>query len=490
MQGGAILTVATVLGQGLGFVENIILANTFSVETYGRIALGLTVVGITGPLLQLGLGTGAKRYVGEYILKEDPYKEYGTVVFAIVISGSLGIFVATVIYVFSGILATAVFDDPGFGQLLAIFSGIIAVSSVLGVLSAIFQGKEQFARSVLVGNLGQSVIRISAAVLAVLAALTAESMVLLVAVGFVLLCFSSVLRLLMELRSQAKHIEIPAKKLLSFSMPLLFSTISSRILSSADYLLLGAIGTVTSVGLYRPAFLLGSSVGILYQALNKAFYPIAISINATNDQSAERLLTPFLFWSFVLTVPVFTWTTIFSSELLKILFKPAYAEGSLTLVIIAFTIFVSVILGPVGTILEIFKKTTLILYSYIAASLLNISLNVLLIPEFGILGAAIGTGISLIVLNLMQLVVARRYIRFEYDLSRMGRALFVAVVLVVPAVILPLADWMLIPLSVPYFVLVLWLTVAIVPIRDADRELFGPITERVTILRRAVDRFQ
>ena len=166
MQGGTILTIATVLGQGLGFVENIVLTSIFSVETYGRIALGLTVVGITGPLLQLGLGTGAKRYVGEYLSKEEPDKAYGTAVFAIVTSGVLGIFVATVIYVFSDILATAVFDDPAFGQLLSMFSGIIAVSSALGVLSATFQGKEQFTRSVFVGNLGQSVVRIGAAGLA------------------------------------------------------------------------------------------------------------------------------------------------------------------------------------------------------------------------------------------------------------------------------------------------------------------------------------
>jgi O-antigen/teichoic acid export membrane protein len=477
--GGSIFVVAGILGRVFGLIETIVLTNIFSVADYGRIALGLTIIGITGPILQLGLSSGAKRYIRSYSEENEHQKAYGTAILAIGVAAGLGITVAAVTYFLSGRISTMVFNDPSFRSILVAFTGVVAVKSVLGVLSDTYQGREQFLLSVGFGKPGQAFFRVIVAVIAAVAGLLAGEMITLLAGGFVVLAVVGSTHLLKSLREHASTPNIPVRKLFGFSLPLVFSTISGRVLSDADYILIGIFASSAAVGIYRPAFLLGSSVLIFYQALNRSFYPVYNQVvTADDNDGGVELLGTFLFWSYVLTIPIVVWTVVFAEPILTSFFGPEYGRGRNVLRIISATLLCSVVVGPVGTILEVRERTNAVLKTYVLSMVVNIMLNVLLIPVYGILGAAIGTSISLLVLNLGQYSVAKRVEHFNRNLRKMGKGSLIAIVTVVPAAVLPIPDWVIVPLSVLYFLIVLGLTYAIVPISDSDKALFGPFVSR------------
>ncbi|TKX62987.1 hypothetical protein EXE48_04310 [Halorubrum sp. ASP1] len=483
-EGGVIFTIATIFGQGFGFLENILLTRAFSVENYGRISLGLTLVALAGPVLHLGLGLGAKRYIGEYITEDKPDKAYGTAILAIFVALFVGTVMGSVLYFFSNIISTRIFNDPEFIPLLKIFAGLVSLVSTLSVLSKTFQGWEKFGLAVCTGKFGQAILRLSAVVVAVVVGLSPNTMIAGIVVGFALLVIGGVIILLRGLRARAEGVEIPVKKLLVFSLPLLLSGFSARILSSADYLLLGVFRSTSSIALYRPAFLLGFSVSILFQALNRSYYPLAVRIRTTDSQLREdQMLATFLFWSLVLTMPIVVWTVTFSEELLSSLFQPRYAQSSNALAVIAISMLGSVIVGPVGTILEVYERARIVLYTYIVASVLNIIVNILLIPKYGIFGAAVGTGISLVLLNVMQFFFARQNLSFNYDYSRIIISSAITLLLIFPVAVLPFPDWTAVAFSLPYFLITIGTIVFIIPIRETDRKLFEPIFGRLDTIR-------
>jgi len=492
LSGGAIFTAAAIISQGSGFLQNIILTNIFSVDNYGRLALGLTIVGVMGPILQLGLGTGAKRYVNTYLEQGKANKAYGTAVFAISVAGVLGTTVSIIVYFLSDSIATIVFNDPGFATLLAILSGMIVLKPMLIVLSETFQGWGKFGWSVFSGTLGQSLIRLGAAILAALSGLTTNNLILIVISGLLLISISSIIHMFRDLKTRVdEKINVPTSTLLSFSLPLLFSSLSGRILSSADYVLLGALDSVSSVGLYRPAFLLGSSVAILFQALNKAFYPSAVALHTAHEKpELEGLIQTFMFWSFAVTLPIFIWTVTFRNELLATLFQPEYAQNSIVLFIIASTTLVEIAIGPVGTILEVHERTNAVFYTYAFAAVVNICLNLLLIPKFGMLGAALGTGLSLIILNVAQFSIVRRLLDITYDIQRTTKAILIPLVYIIPPVLFSLTGWLTVFLSLPYFITVVITVVSSVDLREADQELLGPIFSYINRIKQVADTLQ
>ncbi|OYT53007.1 MAG: hypothetical protein B6U72_07125 [Candidatus Altiarchaeales archaeon ex4484_2] len=61
------------------------------------------------------------------------------------------------------------------------------------------------------------------------------------------------------------------------------------------------------------------------------------------------------------------------------------------------------------------KKTKKIFLIYLLCGIINIALNIVLIPEWGILGAAIATLISFMAAGLLTIYLTRDYVRYQID---------------------------------------------------------------------------
>lgn len=478
--GGTLLSVTTVLAQAFGFVETVVLTRALTVEDYGALSVGFTIAWTAGIFAQVGFGSGIKRYVSEYLERGDHHAVAGTVVVGsavpAVVSGSL----ATVLFVGAGPLAARVFSTPGLAPVFRGFAVAVIGKTLLDVLAQLALALNRPGLSALAGGFGQSTLRVAAAVAVAVFGLTAtgfaELLSVLVAVG-ALVGFTVTGAMLARIDGSFTY---PLGSLATFSAPLALSAVAGRILSAADYILLGALTVPGNVGVYRPAFLLGTAVGLLFRSFNQMAYPLFTRLEAGDHKMvAAELLSVFLFWSFALTVPIFFWVILFAGELLSVFFGPAYVGGAAVLRVVAVVMIVEVIVGPVGTILEVHERTRPVFMSYLIAAGLNIGLNLLLIPVAGLLGAAVATAVSLIVLNGIQLAAARGLISFDRRGRRTTVAVLAAAILAGPFVVLRPAGLLVIGLSVPYFLAHLLVVIRLTEFDPADEELRRIIQDRL-----------
>ena len=89
-------------------------------------------------------------------------------------------------------------------------------------------------------------------------------------------------------------------------------------------------------------------------------------------------------------------------------FGPEFIEGTTALRILAIGQFVNVATGSVGYLLMMTGNERLLRNSLLAATLLYVTLNIILMPSFGLLGAAIATAISLVFQNLISAIFVWR----------------------------------------------------------------------------------
>ena len=114
-------------------------------------------------------------------------------------------------------------------------------------------------------------------------------------------------------------------------------------------------------------------------------------------------------WMLRFALPFFAIIFIFPRPLLGV-FGTGYGLGATVTVILAFGKLTDVATGPCGTMLNQAGLNKLSLLDNVVALAINIGLNFLLIPEYGIRGAAVAWTISLVLVNAARALQVRRYI--------------------------------------------------------------------------------
>ena len=140
-------------------------------------------------------------------------------------------------------------------------------------------------------------------------------------------------------------------------------------------------------------------------------------------------------WLIVLTWPLYLLAVIYGPEVLSI-FGYSYRAGDMVMVILGLTMLVATACGQVDMVLITTGRSSWSLANGLMAVGLNVGLDLLLIPRYGITGAAIGWAAAIVITNLVplaQLAASKR-------LNPFGRGTFIAAGLAVLSfAVIPLA---------------------------------------------------
>jgi O-antigen/teichoic acid export membrane protein len=115
---------------------------------------------------------------------------------------------------------------------------------------------------------------------------------------------------------------------------------------------------------------------------------------------------------------------LFSYETLYIFTQPLYYKASVFMPVLYLSVIVTG-LGMFSPGLHVMKKTKLIAIVVIITSTINVALNYLFITEYGLLGAAVATLISVILNYITLFIVSQRLYRIPFDKIKTFRVLFV-----------------------------------------------------------------
>ena len=108
-------------------------------------------------------------------------------------------------------------------------------------------------------------------------------------------------------------------------------------------------------------------------------------------------------WATVAGVPAMIFLALYASDILTALYGRSYTRGAEVLAILALAQLVNTASGPCGQVVSMVGRSDLVFANSLVALTLNVVLNVLLIPHYGMIGAAIAWAAAIVLVNLMRL---------------------------------------------------------------------------------------
>ena len=201
------------------------------------------------------------------------------------------------------------------------------------------------------------------------------------------------------------------------SLPFVVIAGISIINQRTDRLMLGALQDIKSVGLYSVAVQMAMVVNFTLLGLNQAIAPlVAERHDANRSKELQKTLiqaTNIATLGSLLIVAAL----VALGPIVLAIFGPDFSDSYLPMIILAVGQLLNVASGPVGTILSMSRQERFVGIGMLASVVCNILLNFLLIPRYGVNGAAIATAVSVGVWNLLMVVFAKRILGIEANIG-------------------------------------------------------------------------
>jgi O-antigen/teichoic acid export membrane protein len=210
------------------------------------------------------------------------------------------------------------------------------------------------------------------------------------------------------------------KDSIRFGLPLVGGEMSHLILNYADRYLIQLYLGSTSLGLYIAGYNLATYVTeIIIYPINYAITPIYMKMLVNKgEEEVRKFFTTVFSYFFVIMLPIVLGFIVVGKDVIRIFAGSKYLEAHsiLPYVVIGQSIYACSLILNNGLFIK--RKTYIYTPVIAVSSLVNIGLNLILIPHFGILGAAQATLISNTLYVIAITYFAFREFSFPIDYSR------------------------------------------------------------------------
>lgn len=382
----------------VSFVYTVLVARLVSQEEVGLFYFALSLVGIITIFADFGLSQTVQRYVPYYLGKGERMAASRVLALSVLLSTAL-LLAVTVIAFFAAPSLAGVFNNPGLGPVLAFLAIYLCINQCFNIASSVLVALKQMRERSIGANL-QNLLKL-AFTIALVAVLGPNARAL--AAAFMLSFIAGAFYLLWALRTALRRLDLPPPSgfgwcvpmladILPFGLTMVSISMFGVFIGYTDRVLLGyllPLGANVQIAIYSFAINLASLAGLFAASITIILLPVASGLishpDATRIHKAARTSMRWMLFS---ALPLAAFLAAFSAPLLRVVYGAAYEPGALSLSI--FTIgTVFFLLGTVqGTLIAAHRLVRLELKAFMAGAAVNIILNLLLIPRFGINGSA------------------------------------------------------------------------------------------------------
>jgi O-antigen/teichoic acid export membrane protein len=218
------------------------------------------------------------------------------------------------------------------------------------------------------------------------------------------------------------------KGMISFGIPYVPSNLAAWIMTIADRYFLQFLSTSTELGLYSMGYKFGMVIyALVVSPFALAWGPFLWSV--AKEKNAKEIYSSVLTYFVLIGMFIALVLSVLSREVLMIVATPPFysAYEVVPLIALSYVLFGCFSILAVGILLQ--KKTKHVPLITGAGAVMNLGLNYLLIPRYGMMGAAVATVISYLLLPIGSYFVSRRYYPIKYEWGRVAK-IFIAAALV------------------------------------------------------------
>ncbi|TWC53431.1 O-antigen/teichoic acid export membrane protein [Pseudomonas sp. SJZ080] len=227
-----------------------------------------------------------------------------------------------------------------------------------------------------------------------------------------------------------------ARMLFKYGYPFIFVDIAYWLFSSIDRWMLASMTGMESVGEYSVAWRMASIVMFISMAFSLAWSPYAIKLKTDFPEQYKSLYSTVLTFVVAAFVLIAGGVSIFSGEILHVLFKGKYDSMALALIVLVLCIVLQATHHVIALGISLEGKTYWFSRLAWMAVLINVIGNYFLLPVWGADGAAVSTLLSYFFLTVAYYWVSRKLHYIRYDYGRLTWLFCVLLVLITFSVML------------------------------------------------------
>ena len=398
-----------------GYLLTLIIANLFGADGLGDYVLSITVLRLFTLLSKLGLDTTSIKFIASFASQNkwtSIFKFRNKVVFILIISS---IFFSFLLYTLSQPIADLINAQVKYIKLNSFF--ILPMSFFMLHYQSL-RGLKRIAEFSFFYRMSQSLFTVVSVLIIYYFIQDNEVPIYAYLVSLLLVSVLAFLSFRYNLNKKSYGKEsaemqiLKYSQILKISIPLMFAQSVQFIMAWTDKLMLGSMTTTVDVGVYHTAFKLSMFAAVALMSVNSIASPKFAEMFAKKDflglKKVVHQSTKMIFWSSFPLVIVFF---MFPDFLLG-LFGEEFKVGVTAFIFLSCGRLISSFSGSVGNILQMTGNQNIYAIILLIGAILNVVLNLILIPLYGINGAAIASMSSLIVWNLSMVLVVKQKFGF------------------------------------------------------------------------------
>lgn len=402
----------------LGFWFKFYLSANLEEAAYslGVFALGMTIIDVISPFASLGLGGTAIRFIPKWKVegKVKSISSFVTTSTLITVMFS-GLFFVVTIWQKDFVLQY--FSDgeremKTLSMLLPVFLIMMVVKNVSELFIQVLRGFQEVKKSTIITSFVGVTVKVLLVVILITVGWDLEGYVYgeFIASIILLLILGVYLGKSLGFRLQADRDWID-KGVLSYAGTVLLFSVLSMITVNLDRILLGHL-SISDLGVYYIAFSFVPFLSIVLTSVNSIFAPVISQVWSEGSMiELQRLYQFFTKWILLLTLPMVYVMVSFSEELL-LLFGKEFIGGAQVLVILSVAHLVNVSFGSVGMLLQMTGQHLQVLRISVINTIVSAVSMFILIPKYGLKGAAIAAALGIILNNILSYLVM--YNKFKF----------------------------------------------------------------------------
>jgi O-antigen/teichoic acid export membrane protein len=397
-----------VIGAGFGFLFNVLLARLLGAEGTGVYYLAVTVAIASSIVGTVGLDLALLRFTAANMVRSDWNRIAGAYRLGLAIATGASVAIALIIFVGASWIAQVVFSNQSLTGPLRLMALGIPLISLLTLHAGLLKGLRRITDAVLVQGLGVQLVSLLVLALiggalgvygAILAFVSANFLVLLLGISL----WWRATPLLRGVRGNFR-----TRLLLGTSFPLLWVASMNMIMTWTDMIMIGIWMDSKSVGIYGAAMRLAMLTDFILVAVSSIVAPKFAALHAQNDNRALGALASHSARLMALLALPPSLVLLVAPGFVLGIFGPEFQAGAPALVILTVGQFINVATGSVGYLLIMTGHEKIERNLAVGFALVNVLLNLILIPTLGIEGAALSTGTSLALQNLIAYAIVRK----------------------------------------------------------------------------------
>lgn len=403
--GASIALIGNVISQILGALSGIITTNALGVAQYGIYVLATSWMGLLADYSRLGFGTVIIRFSASY--NADKKKEFvkGTFFYTIKVQLLISTVLCCSLMIWAEEFCRIVLNNSTAVPYIRFFAPAILLTSLYGSFIAFLDGMQSQKYSVLssaiIGNLSNILslllfLWLGYGIHAALgSSLIQDSAILLAGAYFSWKIFPDFIN------NKISPV-VERKKIWSFALTTFIASLSYKYAFGLAIPFIGYYRSSVEVGLYAVAFSLQQLLFVPANAFSVIFNPIIAELYIQGEMlEIQRLYKTVTKWVLISCSPIAI-TFLLHPQPILALFGNMYVDATTILIILTITSFIVNLIGISGHIINMIGKAKINMINSIITAIITISMLILLIPTYGLIGAALAYSAGLLINNIIR----------------------------------------------------------------------------------------